>query len=255
MNDGLVSNASLIMGVAGAAPIRDVIVLTRRRGPARRRVLDGGGRVRLGALAARDVRVPDRPRARRARRVPGGGSRRARADLRRRAAWTSSEAARISRDADRRTRDAALDTLAREELGLNPEDLGSPWGAAIFSFLSFAAGASYRSRRSCCGRAQPRGDSIAAVLTAVALFGVGAALSLFTGRNALRGGLRMLLIGGGAGVVTLLIGSLLGAAVGYPPRSALQQSVEGLAKRARAAAASPSRSRISATPRDSRRGR
>jgi len=35
----------------------------------------------------------------------------------------------------------ALDALAREELGLNPEDLGSPRGAALFSFLSFAAGA------------------------------------------------------------------------------------------------------------------
>ena len=35
----------------------------------------------------------------------------------------------------------ALDALTREELGLNPEDLGSPWGAAAFSFLSFAAGA------------------------------------------------------------------------------------------------------------------
>ena len=36
---------------------------------------------------------------------------------------------------------AALDALAREELGLNPDDLGSPWGAAIFSFLAFSAGA------------------------------------------------------------------------------------------------------------------
>ncbi len=34
-----------------------------------------------------------------------------------------------------------LDTLAREELGLNPDELGSPWGAATFSFLSFAIGA------------------------------------------------------------------------------------------------------------------
>ena len=35
----------------------------------------------------------------------------------------------------------ALDTLAREELGLNPEDLGSPWGAAWSSFVCFAFGA------------------------------------------------------------------------------------------------------------------
>jgi VIT1/CCC1 family predicted Fe2+/Mn2+ transporter len=45
------------------------------------------------------------------------------------------------------------------------------------------------------------------------LFGVGAALSLFTGRSALAGGLRMVLIGGGAGIATWFIGSLLGAAI------------------------------------------
>ena len=48
-------------------------------------------------------------------------------------------------------------------------------------------------------------------LTAVALFGIGAALSLFTGRSALWGGLRMLLIGGGAGLLTYWIGHLMGA--------------------------------------------
>jgi VIT1/CCC1 family predicted Fe2+/Mn2+ transporter len=51
------------------------------------------------------------------------------------------------------------------------------------------------------------------VLAGIALFGVGATLSLFTGRSALKGGLRMVLIGAGAGAVTWLIGSLLGAAV------------------------------------------
>jgi len=50
----------------------------------------------------------------------------------------------------------------------------------------------------------------AALLTGLSLVAVGSALSLFTGRNALLGGLRMLLIGGGAGLVTYLIGHLLG---------------------------------------------
>jgi VIT1/CCC1 family predicted Fe2+/Mn2+ transporter len=54
----------------------------------------------------------------------------------------------------------------------------------------------------------------AAIVAGVALFGVGAALSLFTGRRAVPGGLRMVLIGGGAGIVTWLIGSLLGASLG-----------------------------------------
>ena len=102
-----------------------------------------------------------------------------------------------------------LDALSREELGLNPEELGSPWGAAIFSFVSFAIGAIIpvlpflllRSGNALIG---------SIVATAGALFAVGATLSLFTGRQAWLGGLRMLLIGGAAGAVTYLIGSLLG---------------------------------------------
>ncbi len=109
--------------------------------------------------------------------------------------------------------DAALDALAREELGLNPDDLGSPWGAAIFSFLAFAAGAVLPLIPFFLGLPLPRAVTAAAVIAGVALFGVGAALSLFTGRNAWVGGLRMVAIGGGAGVVTWLIGSLLGAAI------------------------------------------
>jgi VIT1/CCC1 family predicted Fe2+/Mn2+ transporter len=53
---------------------------------------------------------------------------------------------------------------------------------------------------------------VAAAITAASLFGVGTTLSLFTGRGALRGGLRMVAIGGGAGIVTWLIGSLVGVA-------------------------------------------
>lgn len=109
--------------------------------------------------------------------------------------------------------DHALDTLAREELGLNPDDLGSPWIAAVSSFAAFAAGA-----------AVPllpfllRVDGATAIratvaATAASLFAVGMALSLFSGRGAWRGGLRMLAIGGGAGFATWLIGRLLGAAL------------------------------------------
>jgi VIT1/CCC1 family predicted Fe2+/Mn2+ transporter len=54
---------------------------------------------------------------------------------------------------------------------------------------------------------------LSGLVTAIALFGVGAALSLFTGRGALRGGVRMVLIGAGAGLVTWLIGRALGAAI------------------------------------------
>jgi VIT1/CCC1 family predicted Fe2+/Mn2+ transporter len=48
------------------------------------------------------------------------------------------------------------------------------------------------------------------MLTAAALFAVGMTLSLFTGRDALRGALRMVLIGGGAGTISFLVGKALG---------------------------------------------
>ena len=50
------------------------------------------------------------------------------------------EARRVSRELVKNEA-AALDALAREELGLNPDDLGSPWGAAHSSFIAFAFGA------------------------------------------------------------------------------------------------------------------
>jgi VIT1/CCC1 family predicted Fe2+/Mn2+ transporter len=106
----------------------------------------------------------------------------------------------------------ALDTLAREELGINPEELGSPWGAALSSFFSFALGALVPLLPFVLARGE--GALLAAIaLTGVALFGVGAMISLFTGRSALRDGLRMLAIGGGAGAVTYLVGKLLGVSL------------------------------------------
>jgi VIT1/CCC1 family predicted Fe2+/Mn2+ transporter len=107
----------------------------------------------------------------------------------------------------------ALDTLAREELGLNPEELGSPWGAAISSFLSFAAGALLPLVPFLVAPG-PRALPLAIGVTAIALFTVGALLSLFTGRNALHSGARMLLLGSLAGAITYAIGKLAGVALG-----------------------------------------
>ena len=106
----------------------------------------------------------------------------------------------------------ALDTLAREELGLNPDELGSPWGAAISSLLSFAIGAAVPLLPFVFG-AGARALPISALLTALALFGVGATLSLFTGRSALFSGARMMLLGGLAAAVTFGVGRLFGVSV------------------------------------------
>ena len=105
----------------------------------------------------------------------------------------------------------ALDLLAREELGLNPDDLGSPLAAAGSSFLAFAFGATIPLIPFFVGVSGPTAVYASAGVTAFALFTVGIALSLFTGRGAFRGGLRMMLIGGGAGVAAWAVGKLLGA--------------------------------------------
>jgi len=116
-------------------------------------------------------------------------------------------------DALLRDPDRALDTLAREELGLNPDELGSPWGAAISSFLAFSLGAfiPLLPYLLLSGGAALGGTLIA---TGISLFSVGATISLFTGKQALIGGLRMLGIGGAAGAATWLIGRSLGVALG-----------------------------------------
>lgn len=104
----------------------------------------------------------------------------------------------------------ALDVLAREELGLNPDDLGSPIGAALSSFAAFAAGASiplapFFLRAS-------GAEWIAAGLASISLFAVGAAMSLFSGRHALMGGIRMVAIGILAAGATFLVGKAFGVA-------------------------------------------
>jgi VIT1/CCC1 family predicted Fe2+/Mn2+ transporter len=109
----------------------------------------------------------------------------------------------------------ALDVLSREELGLNPDDLGSPWGAAISSFISFALGASVPLAPFVALRSTSTATLITtAAVTCLALFCIGLVLSLFTGRDALKGALRMVIIGSGAGIISFFVGRALGVAIG-----------------------------------------
>lgn len=104
----------------------------------------------------------------------------------------------------------ALNTLAREELGLNPHDLGSPMGAAVSSFLSFGFGAFIPLIPFLFG-INPWNLFFSVILTGLTLFAIGATLSLFTNRSALKSGLRMLIIGAAAGTITYSIGHWIGA--------------------------------------------
>lgn len=109
--------------------------------------------------------------------------------------------------------DNALDVMAREELGLDPgERGGNPWTAALASFLLFAAGALVPVLPFVWlhGRI---GALVAAAAGGLGLFALGMATTLFTGRDPLRSALRQMLLGLAAAAVTYGVGALLGVAV------------------------------------------
>ena len=108
--------------------------------------------------------------------------------------------------------ESALDTLTREELGLAPGELGSPWVAATSSFGSFGVGAFIPVIPFLIGSGTAALTG-AVALSAISLFGVGSAVALLTGRSALRGGLRQVVIAGLVGIVVNLIGRLIGQGV------------------------------------------
>jgi VIT1/CCC1 family predicted Fe2+/Mn2+ transporter len=109
--------------------------------------------------------------------------------------------------------DTAIETLAREELGLDPSALGSPWTAALSSFLSFAIGAVTPVIPYLLLQGQSA-FAASAIFCGVALFLVGALISIFTGRNMAYSGLRMVGIGAITSAITFIVGRLLGVAVG-----------------------------------------
>jgi VIT1/CCC1 family predicted Fe2+/Mn2+ transporter len=212
VNDGLVSNTSLIMGVAGASAGVGSVITAGVAG-----LLAGALSMAAGEyISMRSQREMFEYQIGLERDELGEYPEEEAEELALIYATRGmdlEEARRITRELVKHP-EAALDALAREELGLNPDDLGSPWGAAVFSFAAFAAGAVLPLVPFLVGLPLDTALVVAAAVAGMALFGVGAALSLFTGRRAFAGGLRMVLIGGGAGAVTWLIGSLLGAAIG-----------------------------------------
>jgi VIT1/CCC1 family predicted Fe2+/Mn2+ transporter len=206
-NDGLVSNASLILGMAGATTQSDVILLSGVAG-----LLAGAFSMAAGEyisvrsqremfeyqIGAERDELAEYPAEEAAELALIYTARGLEPDEAKRVA------ARIFSDPEN-----ALDTLAREELGLDPDALGSPWGAAGFSFGAFSVGALVPLSPFLFAT----GTSAlftAIALTGASLFAIGGTLSLFTGRGALKGGLRMLAIGGAAGLATWSIGRAFG---------------------------------------------
>jgi VIT1/CCC1 family predicted Fe2+/Mn2+ transporter len=205
VNDGLVSNTCLVMGVAGASVEPSVIVLTGVAGLFAGAFSMGAGEF-ISMLSQREMfehqiaqegdelqRYPKQEAAELALIYAARGIPKA-------------EARSLAKKLIANPKQA-LDTLAREELGLNPDDLGSPSGAAVSSFVAFSIGATLPVLPFLLGYGTD-GVLIAAALSGVALFIVGAALSMFSGRNAWFSGFRMFAIGAAAAAATYGIGSL-----------------------------------------------
>ena len=99
---------------------------------------------------------------------------------------------------------------AREELGIDPDDLPSPWVAAGSSFAAFTAGAAVPVLPYLLGATSL---TLTLVLALLALFLAGALVSRFTDRSALYSGSRQLLLGAVATALTYAIGSAVGTGV------------------------------------------
>lgn len=210
VSDGLVSNACLVMGVAGAISDYQVILLTGVAG-----LIAGAASMAAGEyISVRSQRELYEYQIQLEREELEEYPEEEAEELALiyNARGLALEQARHMANEIMQDKEQALDTLAREELGLNPDDLGSPAAAAIASFASFAFGALIPLLPFLyAGLASPIMTSIA--LSLLSLFGIGALISLFTGKSMLHSGVRMLLIGVLAGSLTYFVGKLLGVSM------------------------------------------
>jgi VIT1/CCC1 family predicted Fe2+/Mn2+ transporter len=205
-----VSNLSLVMGVAGANLDHNVVVLAGIAGLLAGAFSMGAGEwismqsqrelfERQIALEREELRVmPDIEEQElaaifRRKGVPEKDARRT--------------AAHLMEDPQ-----AALDTKVREELGLDPGELGSPMGAASGSFLAFSAGAFVPLLPFLLTTGTPA-LLVSLGLAFVCLFGVGAGVSLLTGRSTILSGARQVAIGAAAAAVTFLVGRVIGVQI------------------------------------------
>jgi VIT1/CCC1 family predicted Fe2+/Mn2+ transporter len=210
VSDGLVSNLSLVMGVAGASDEGEFILLAGIAG-----LLAGAFSMAAGEYISmqsqRELFERQIELERAELEAMPDEEQRELVEIYVSKGLPQEEAERV---AEKMFRDpqTALDTLVREELGLDPDELGSPWGAAFGSFAAFAVGAiipvlPYLLMSGTGAFAVSLGLSL------VALFAVGAAVSLLTGKGALFSGLRQLGIGAAAAAVTYAVGTLIGVGV------------------------------------------
>ena len=211
-NDGLVSNLSLVMGVAGAELAGSSILITGFAG-----LLAGALSMALGEwlsvqssreLYQRQIAIESGELKAHPQEEMEELS------LIYQAKGIAPEQARALAEKLIQDPTQALDTLAREELGIDPEELGgSAWEAAISSFFLFAIGAiipviPFFFLSGTTGAVASLASS------AIGLFAIGAAITLMTGRSVWVSGGRQVLFGLAAAAVTFGIGKLMGVSLG-----------------------------------------
>ena len=211
-NDGLVSNLSLVTGVAGAALSSHAILVTGIAG-----LLAGACSMAMGewlsvSTARKSAERQIAAEAMELEEVPEEEMEEL--ALIYQAKGLPQDQAKALAQQLMSNKESALDTLTREELGINPKDLGgSAWVAAGTSFGLFAVGAIFPVIPYAMGLSGGVAVAVSLGICGVALLGIGAATTLFTGRGALMSGLRQLLFGFAAAGITFGLGKLIGVAV------------------------------------------
>jgi VIT1/CCC1 family predicted Fe2+/Mn2+ transporter len=210
-NDGLVSNLSLVMGVAGAALAPRTILVTGLAG-----LLAGSCSMALGEWLSVNTARESAQRqidteASELEQVPE--EEQEELALIYQAKGLPEELAKTLAEQLIANKKTALDTLVREELGIDPNELGgSAWAAAATSFMLFTMGAIFPVAPYFVLAGMPAlAASVAA--SGVALLLIGAGTSLFTGRGVWFSGVRQLVVGLAAAGVTFGIGKLIGVAI------------------------------------------
>jgi len=211
-NDGLVSNMSLVMGVAGAAMSAHTILLTGLAGLAAGACSMAMGEWLSVATARESFQRQIAAEAQELAEVPEEEAEEL--ALIYQAKGLPEETARTLAAQLISNPDSALDTLAREELGIDPGELGgSPWAAASTSFGLFAAGAIFPVLPYFFGAQGVDAVAWSLCVSGLALIAIGASTAVFTAGSMVKLALRSLAFGFGAAGITFAIGKLIGVAV------------------------------------------
>jgi len=210
VNDGLLSNFSLVMGFAGAEAKPEYLILAGVAG-----LLAGSFSMAAGEYvsvrAQREVFEQQIAIEKEELEMSPKEEEEELSLIYQAKGIPEQEASRLARLIIQNPK-TAIDTLAREELGLDPTGLGSPWTAAISSFFAFVIGA-FVPVAPYLITVGTKAWIASASLSFCALFSVGAVLSIFTARGPIRSGLRMLGIGLLVSAITYCVGWLFGVSI------------------------------------------